>query len=227
MAPPISSRKLLSVALLSVSPSRPCLSRRDLGITAAAILSAVGPQRIALAYDSVPAVSADLAKLEEARAARAARLEANRKKLQPYLDALSAAKNADSFSQAADKLALWIIGQGQRPGRTAPRICQSVWRILIHIDVHALRRARLCAWVGCATSGPGGWSDGNAPIIPPVHFWPRQEPRGSGGVGYALGFISSSKAIHGHLLSLFPRARTDTHRRPRAHHHPTASRPTS
>jgi len=127
MAPPISSRKLLSVALLSVSPSRPCLSRRDLGITAAAILSAVGPQRIALAYDSVPAVSADLAKLEEARAARAARLEANRKKLQPYLDALSAAKNADSFSQAADKLALWIIGEGTLPdGISAPAIRDAV-----------------------------------------------------------------------------------------------------
>lgn len=92
------------------------LRRRELCAgTAALFASALTGSAPAFAYDSPPNAGADLVALEKARAVRQARVAKNRAGLKPYLDNLSAAKDLPSFVQAADQLALWVIGEGSLP----------------------------------------------------------------------------------------------------------------
>lgn len=86
------------------------LSRRDLLQLGAAALAAP-----ASAYDTVPQPSADLAALEAKRAARTQELKLNKKRIKPYLDAIAESTTPVQFSEAADKLSLWIIGEGELP----------------------------------------------------------------------------------------------------------------
>lgn len=67
------------------------------------------------AYDAIQTPNADFEELEKKRKARAAVAEANKKRVKPYLDAISSANDAKSFASAADNLALWIIGEGKLP----------------------------------------------------------------------------------------------------------------
>ena len=77
--------------------------------------------------DKVASIDPDFEKLEKLRAERAARYAQNKARIQPFLDALQASTDQQSFSTAADELALWIIGEGCLPeGLDAPLIRDSI-----------------------------------------------------------------------------------------------------
>mmetsp|Transcript_26760 Transcript_26760/g.66189 ORF Transcript_26760/g.66189 Transcript_26760/m.66189 type:complete len:199 (+) Transcript_26760:16-612(+) len=69
----------------------------------------------AQAYDSVKSAEPTFEELEKKRLARRAQMESSRKRVKPYLDALTSAADGKSFAKAADDLSLWLIGEGKLP----------------------------------------------------------------------------------------------------------------
>lgn len=86
--------------------------------------------RFAAALNAIPCAAfaatppeTSFEELEKKRLARAAQLDANRKRVKPFLDAITNAKDAKSFAMATDNFAVWLIGEGRIPeGLDAVRI---------------------------------------------------------------------------------------------------------
>ena len=73
--------------------------------------------------DTIKQSAADFDALEKKRLERAAKAEKNKKRVQPFLNAITEAGSAESFAKATDDLALWLIGEGKLPeGLDAPGI---------------------------------------------------------------------------------------------------------
>ena len=85
------------------------MTRRGFGLAVAA--SALP----AYAYDSVPTISPDFDKLEKKRIAREEMEKKNRARIQPHLDEVAAAVTPQAYTDACDKLAVYIIGEGALP----------------------------------------------------------------------------------------------------------------
>ncbi len=105
------------------------LSRRECGLLGA--LSALaGTPTLAGAYDTRPATGTtkpDFAALEKKRLAREAIAAKNDARIEPYLQALRLANDEKSFSDAADSLSVWLVGEGGLPeGLAAPEIRDAI-----------------------------------------------------------------------------------------------------
>jgi len=69
----------------------------------------------------------DVAALEKKRLAREAVTAKNKARIEPYLQALRVANDGESFSDAADSLSVWLVGEDGLPeGLAAPKIRDAI-----------------------------------------------------------------------------------------------------
>jgi len=79
------------------------------------------------AYDKLKSIDADFEALEKKRMQREAKMDENRKRLKPLLDKIASSTDAESFAEATDSLAFWLIGEGKLPeGLDAPGIRDTI-----------------------------------------------------------------------------------------------------
>ena len=74
-------------------------------------MSALGADRVT-AYDAIPTVEPDFAAMEKQRSERLAKSNKKTAELNAKLKVLQEATNAKGFIDAADDMALWVIGEG-------------------------------------------------------------------------------------------------------------------
>jgi len=72
-----------------------------------------GSSLAAVAYDAIPTIDADFAAREQARKEREAKAAKEAAELAKVLKPVESARTEADFVEAADKLALWVIGKGQ------------------------------------------------------------------------------------------------------------------
>jgi hypothetical protein len=102
------------------------LSRRECGLLG--VLSPLaGTPTLAGAYDNVKTTKPDFDALEKKRLAREAVAAKNDARIEPYLQALRLANDEKSFSDAADGLSVWLVGEDGLPeGLAAPEIRDAI-----------------------------------------------------------------------------------------------------
>jgi len=101
----------LAVQGTETSQRRGALGRRAaLAAAAPALLACAAGAR---AYDSLPTIDSDFAAAEKARKERADKAAKDGKEVNAILKPLESASNEQEFIDAADKMALWVIGRGQ------------------------------------------------------------------------------------------------------------------
>ena len=111
------SAALLPTAALKVTtgvspaPATAAVGRRQAIATAIGAVSALGADRVT-AYDAIPTVEPDFAAMEKQRAERLAKSNKKTAELNAKLRTLQDANNAKGFIEAADDMALWVIGEG-------------------------------------------------------------------------------------------------------------------
>lgn len=102
------------------------LSRRECGFLGALSALASTPTIVG-AYDNIKDIKPDFAELEKKRLAREATKTKNDKRIEPYLEALRLANDEKSFADAADSLAVWLVGEESLPeGLSAPEIRDAI-----------------------------------------------------------------------------------------------------
>jgi len=86
--------------------------------TAAAAAAAVFAVPLVNAYDALPTVDADFAKIEAARIEREAAARKKFAVFNKYVKDIEASTNKDDFIAAADKFSIFVIGEGKFPEGT-------------------------------------------------------------------------------------------------------------
>mmetsp|Transcript_18809 Transcript_18809/g.38291 ORF Transcript_18809/g.38291 Transcript_18809/m.38291 type:complete len:200 (+) Transcript_18809:59-658(+) len=116
-------------ALITSGDSSSCVRDRALGRREllGALSALTGAPLLAGAYDTIETQKADFAAMEKKRLAREALAAKNEARIEPYLQALQLAQNETTFSDAADSLSVWLVGEPSLPeGLEAPRIRDAI-----------------------------------------------------------------------------------------------------
>ena len=143
------------------SPMR--VESRALGRRAALSAGAsaiAGSTFAAVAYDAIPTVEADFGARELARKERETKAQKEASELAKVLKPIEAAKTEKEFIDAADNLALWVIGRGQGAIPEGVGVKNVVKRIALAFDdlpkrSYACERTRDNNGV-CYSPGRGG-----------------------------------------------------------------------
>jgi len=96
-------------------PSAGSMSRRELTSVAASAAAAMMAVPLARAYDALPTVDADFGKIEKLRLEREEAARLKKAEINEYVKAIEASTNKQQFIEAADKFAIFVIGEGKFP----------------------------------------------------------------------------------------------------------------
>lgn len=116
----LSAQQAAGLALPSSTPTTGAVSpaanaaplgRRQAIATAFSAAAVLCAERVN-AYDAIPVVEADFAEMEKLRAARLAKSDKKTKELRQKLMVIKKTDNAKDFIEAADDMAVWVIGEG-------------------------------------------------------------------------------------------------------------------
>ncbi|KAL1520348.1 hypothetical protein AB1Y20_021938 [Prymnesium parvum] len=98
----------------STASARPTSTRREILPVVTSAAAALFAVRVS-AYDTLPTVDPDFEKIERLRLEREAATKKKTQQVLSFVKAIEAARTKDEFITAADKFAIFIIGEGKFP----------------------------------------------------------------------------------------------------------------